>query len=276
MSPLRSSAGPAVWTNGDVELLGDDPRERGLARARAGRRAARGRAPRRAPRRPRSRPPSCSLSSCWPTNSSSRRGRSVRVELVVGAHARGLDAVGAGRADHRARGLQGVGDQVLRRVAGGAVEQRSISCGLKPSPSSRRGRAARGSSPRAIDDRVVGRARRPSRAARPRSARRCACRSGRRLQPAVSPAATAASSSRGGPPRSTASAIFGPDALDADQQQEQVALLLGREAVERHRVVADDQVGEQRDRACPPRDLAQRLGGDARAGSRRRRRTTTT
>ena len=33
-----------------------------------------------------------------------------------------------------------------------------------------------------------------------------------------------------------------PDRLHADQQQEEVALLLGGEAVERQRVVADDQV----------------------------------
>ena len=32
-SPLRSSAGPAVCTNGDVELVGDDLGERGLAEA---------------------------------------------------------------------------------------------------------------------------------------------------------------------------------------------------------------------------------------------------
>ena len=46
------------------------------------------------------------------------------------------------------------------------------------------------------------------------------------------------------------------------QQQEQVALLLGGEAVERQRVVADDEVGVQRDRLADRRDVAQRLGRD--------------
>ena len=53
------------------------------------------------------------------------------------------------------------------------------------------------------------------------------------------------------------------DALDADQQQEQVALLLGGEAVELQRVVAHDQVGVQRGRlARRAGTLAQRLGRD--------------
>ena len=78
----------------------------------------------------------------------------------------------------------------------------------------------------------------------------------------MSPDATADSSSRGGPPESTASAIFGPDALDAEQQQEEVALLLGGEAVEQQGVVADDQVRKQRRRFAHARDVAQRLGGD--------------
>ena len=64
---------------------------------------------------------------------------------------------------------------------------------------------------------------------------------------AASPAASAPSSSRGVPPERTASATFGPDRLHAEQQQEQVALLLGGEAVELQRVVAHDQVGVQRD-----------------------------
>ena len=55
---------------------------------------------------------------------------------------------------------------------------------------------------------------------------------------AVSPEAIAFRSSRGVPPESTASATFGPHALDADQHQEQLALGLGREAAEVHAVVA--------------------------------------
>ena len=61
-----------------------------------------------------------------------------------------------------------------------------------------------------------------------------------------------------------------PDGLDADQQQEQVALLLGGEAVEQQRVVADDQVGVSVTSLAHPRHVPQRLRGHARAGSRRR------
>ena len=51
-----------------------------------------------------------------------------------------------------------------------------------------------------------------------------------------------------------------PDRLHADEQQEEVALLLGREAVEGQRVVAHDEVGVQRHRAADAGHLAQRLG----------------
>ena len=62
------------------------------------------------------------------------------------------------------------------------------------------------------------------------------------------------------------------DALDADQQQEQVALLLGREAVELERVVADDQVAVEADRRPDGRHVAQRLGADREAVADARRR----
>ena len=67
-----------------------------------------------------------------------------------------------------------------------------------------------------------------------------------------------------------------PDGLDADQQQEEVALGLGGEAVEQQRVVADDQVGVERRRLADRGRVAQRLGrhgqpvADAAAGRRRR------
>ena len=51
-----------------------------------------------------------------------------------------------------------------------------------------------------------------------------------------------------------------PDRLHADQREEQVALLLGREAVQRERVVAHDQVAVQGDRPADGGNLAQRLG----------------
>ncbi len=63
---------------------------------------------------------------------------------------------------------------------------------------------------------------------------------------AASPAATAASSSRGGAAREHGQRHLGPDRLHAEQHQEQLALLLGGEPVEGERVVADDQVGVQR------------------------------
>ena len=61
----------------------------------------------------------------------------------------------------------------------------------------------------------------------------------------ASPAAIARSSSRGVPAESTAIATFGPTPETEVRWQEEVALLLGGEAVELHRVVADDQVRVQ-------------------------------
>ncbi len=58
---------------------------------------------------------------------------------------------------------------------------------------------------------------------------------------------------------------LGADALDAGEQLEELALLLGGEAVERHRVLTDDEVGEQRHRPADGGDLAQRLGRHAHA-----------
>src|SRR4051812_8929406 len=51
-----------------------------------------------------------------------------------------------------------------------------------------------------------------------------------------------------------------PDRLDAEQQQEQVALLLAAEAEQRDRVVAQDRVRVQRDVLADRRHAAQRLG----------------
>ena len=51
-----------------------------------------------------------------------------------------------------------------------------------------------------------------------------------------------------------------PHRLHADESQEEVALLLGGEAVEGQRVVAHDQMGVQRHRAAHAGHLAQRLG----------------
>ena len=78
----------------------------------------------------------------------------------------------------------------------------------------------------------------------------------------ASPAAIARSSSRGLPPERIAMRDLGPDAADRDQMQEEVALLLAGEAVERHRVVADDQVRVQHRLLAAGRHGLQRLGGD--------------
>src|SRR5262249_33515053 len=55
------------------------------------------------------------------------------------------------------------------------------------------------------------------------------------------------------------------DALHADQQQEQVALLLGGKAVELERVVTDDQVAVEADGGADRRYVAKRLGADREA-----------
>ncbi len=77
---------------------------------------------------------------------------------------------------------------------------------------------------------------------------------------AASPPAIAPSSSRGEPPESTASGDLRTDRLDREQHQEQLALLLVSEAVQRQRVVAHDQMGVQRRLAPDRRNVAQGLG----------------
>ena len=88
---------------------------------------------------------------------------------------------------------------------------------------------------------------------------------------AASPAASAPASSRGVPPLRIAERDLRADALDAEQQQEEVALLLGGEAVELHRVVADDEVRVQRRRGARPRGPGAASRPTPRGGSRRRR-----
>ena len=284
MSPLRSSAGPAVWTNGDVELGGDDLRERGLAEARAGRPAARGRA-----RSPRAAAASIETASCSLHAPPGRRSR------PAGAGA----ASGRARPPARTSGVWiAVGDPGVRIVSAARPLQRvrrsgpracrpaapSSSCvGLLAARSRARAgpsrASARGSSPRGdarsapssgaradllaqLDDDPLGRA-----LADPGDGLEArACRRRRR----------APSSSRGGAAGEHGERHLRADALDAEQQQEEVALLLGGEAVERQRVVAHDQVRVQRDRLAdaPGRGAASRPR--RRAGSRRRRTSTTT
>ena len=122
--PCARAPGPAVWTNGtpssSATIRASDvlPRPGGPASSTWSSASPRSAAAR-------IEISSWAFSASWPTNSSSRRGRSRASLLVVLARVRGLDAleVGAGRADHRRDDLQGVGDQGLRRVTGRAVEQ---------------------------------------------------------------------------------------------------------------------------------------------------------
>ena len=79
---------------------------------------------------------------------------------------------------------------------------------------------------------------------------------------AASPAAIAVSSSRGAPPESTASATLGPR-LDAEEHEEQLALVLGGEAVELDAVVAQHEVRVQQRLLPGARHVAQRLGRTA-------------
>ena len=244
-----------------AQLLGHDLGQRRLAQPGRAGRAARGRAARRGP---------------WPPRARRRaaRGAVLADELL---QPRAGAASGRGRPRPRrarpgvwmrarvtgARRLQRAGQQLLGAVAVGAP---------RAAPAASAGREAELEQPVARQpprvvaardgDRRLGRrrARRPSRAARRRSARPCACRPRRGLEPR-----DVAGGQRGGELARRAAAEDGerdlrPDRLDADEQQEQVALVLGGEAVERERVVAHDEVGEQRGRPPHGRDLAQRLG----------------
>ena len=79
----------------------------------------------------------------------------------------------------------------------------------------------------------------------------------------ASPAAIARRSSRAEPPESAAIATFGPTPETEISAPEELALVLGREAVERERVVARDQVGVQRNAFATGRgNRSQRLGRD--------------
>ena len=209
MSPLRSSAGPAVCTKGtsssEAMICASDvlPRPGGPASSTwssASPRAAAASI----------ETCSCSRRPSWPTNSS-RRARAQRaVELVLAVQgARGVDALEASTLDPPQR----AGQQLLGRLALGRGEQRLRLGGLEAElEQAVAGEVARVVAARDGDRLVEARwARRPSRAARRRSARPCACRcrarpaGGRRRRRPARRRARA-----GVPPLSTASATFGP------------------------------------------------------------------
>ena len=250
MSALRSSAGPAVCG----ERRRRAPRRRsapgGLARGPAGRRTGRGPAPRRGAAAARIESPSWALSASWPTNSSSRRGRSRASLLVVVAHLRGLDAVdvGPGGADHRRATFRAWAIRASGVSPAAPSQQRVDLLRREAEPD----QAVAGQRVRLVgardDDRIVGRRVAPT-FSRSSTMIRSAVRlpmPGTACRRAVSPAATRRQQLARRAAGEDRERHLRADALDAEQQQEQVALLLGGEAVEQQRVVADDQVLKQR------------------------------
>ena len=221
MSALRSSAGPAVCTNGTSssaaticasEVL---PRPGGPASSTWSSASPRLEAAA-------IETPSCSRSASWPTNSSSRRGRSVasgsssgRTRAVCRRDSAGSTANTPGV--RIGSGLTGGPRAARRRSGPRACRRRRRAAACRPPRACSRARAGasraseRGSSPRVM---TIG----SSASGTPTFSRssttiRSAVRlpiPGTACSRAVSPAATAPSSSRGGPPESTASAIFGP------------------------------------------------------------------
>ena len=261
MSALRSSAGPAVWTNGTSssaatiwasEVL---PRPGGPASSTWSSASPRAAAAA-------SETPSCSLTASWPTNSSSSARAQRRVDVLVGALVRALDAVGAGRADHRRAPLSACAIRSSGVSPGAPSSSLSASCGREAEAD----QAVAGEHPRVVaardHDRLVGAAPTFSRSS-------TTIRSAVRL-----PMPGAAWSRAGVAGRDRAQQVarraagedgerhLRPDRLDADQQQEQVALLLGGEAVELQRVVADDQVGVDRRPRSPTRGTCRSVSAE--------------
>ena len=277
MSPLRSSAGPAVWTNGT-------PSSSATIRARLV-----------LPR------PGGPASRTW--SSASPRaavggdrdaellaqlvladellqplGAERGVQLVVGALVRRLQAVDARRADAHRRAPFSAWAIRSSGVSPGAP---SSSCSASPGREAEPDEAVAGQQPRVVaagdHDRVVGRRRADLLAQLDDDPLGRALADARhRLQPRG-----VAGGDRGEQLARRAAGEHGerdlrPDGLDADQHQEQVALGLGGEAVERERVVADDQVGVQRGlladrRACGGASRSRRRAGSRRRRTRRRR-----
>ena len=144
--PCARAPGRRSSVNGDVELGGDDLRQRRLAEpGRAGSSTWSSGSPRARGRL--DRMPSCAFSASWPTNSSSRRGRR---RASCSSSSGALGAWMRSRRRRRACGsparrLQRVGDQVLGRVARRAVEQRCRPpAGRSRGRPGRRGRARAG------------------------------------------------------------------------------------------------------------------------------------
>ena len=202
----------------------------------------------------------CSRRRGWPTNSSSRRGRSVVSSAASAGSAVGLSSsslIALRRSSRAGQDSERVAEQLLDgAVFGELAEHVAHLVGRVAEPdervahlAARRRRAA--GRPRPGRDRAP----RGAPSARRAAAARCACR-----RPGTSISASRSSSAR--PRRSVfgvctdriASASFGPTPVARDQRLERVALVAGREAEEHHRVFAHVQMREQervarRDRA---------------------------
>ena len=159
-----------------------------------------------------------------------RAQRAVELELLLDA-LRGLDARGA----HRARAARSAfAMSALRRVLG-RVAQQLVGLDDREAELDEAvaGEAARVVGAGDDDLRAAGAA--PATFSRSSTMIRSAVRlpmPGMACRRATSPDASAATSSRGVPPRQHRQRDLRADRLHADQQQEQVALLLGGEAVE--------------------------------------------
>ena len=270
MSALRSSAGPAVWTNGTSSSVATIcasevlPRPGGPASSTWSSGSLRALAAS-------SETASWSLTASWPTNSSSAAGRSERVLVLLGR--------GCGSWMRSAPGVRIIDARPFSAWAmrssgvfpGAPSRSLSASCGLKPRPSSPSRASIRGSSPRMI---TIGSSlgRRADLLAQldDDPLRRALADPGCGLQPRGVAGRDGAEHLARRAAGEDGERHLRPDGLDADQQQEQVALLFGGEAVEQQRVVADDQVGVERDVAPHPWHVPQRLRRHQRAGSRRR------
>ena len=153
MSPLRSSAARGLDER-HAELGRDDLGERGLAEpGRSGQQHVVECVPARLAASIATA--SCSLSCCCPTNSSSRRGRSVRSNSSSAARYGGLDALRLGAHARTSRTnrrscclLSAARDQLLDRLPGGVRRAaRSASEATKPRfEAARRGHQSRGAS----------------------------------------------------------------------------------------------------------------------------------
>ncbi len=210
MSALRSSAGPAVGMNGTsssaATICASDvlPRPGGPASSTWSSASPRAAAAAMLTL-------SCSFIASWPTNSPSARGRSDasasssgRSWGVCSRSAPGVRII-RGRPSARARSGPRPSGRARRRAACPA------SASEKPSPIRPSRASERGSSPPRVI--TIGSSSTGPTFSRSSTTIRSAVRlpiPGTAVRRATSPAATAPSTSRGGPPESTASAIFGP------------------------------------------------------------------